>query len=394
MNTLRFPKKTSPVLAGTCLALLATHACATNGSYITGYGIQSASMGGASIALPQDAIAAANNPAGMAYVGNRLDVGMAVLNGYADTTFGSPGNPQSSHLVAPLPEMGVNYGLTPDTTIGVSVFGAGGKSNYGQPALPVSGAGVAKAFFMQVNVAPTVTYRMSPTLAVGASLVGGYAQFRADGLIGSTSSGEPVAVPSHGTATAFGYGAGLGALWKPMPALSLGANYYTKMRYGRLQGYDRDLLASDGGTIDAPRRYGLGVAFGPLSGVTLALDWLRIDWSSVPALSDRASFGWHNQDVLRIGVSFELGTRWKLIAGYSHANSHLDTAHLLANYYVPAVLSRALTLGVTYRIDAANDVSVGYEHDIPRTLVGTGASAGTTMKVGYDFFRIAYAHRF
>ena len=46
-------------------------ALATNGTMPHGYGIKAQGMGGASIALPQDALAAANNPAGMAFVGNR-----------------------------------------------------------------------------------------------------------------------------------------------------------------------------------------------------------------------------------------------------------------------------------------------------------------------------------
>ena len=41
-----------------------------------GYGVKAQGMGGVGIALPQDALAAATNPAGMAWVGNRLDVGL------------------------------------------------------------------------------------------------------------------------------------------------------------------------------------------------------------------------------------------------------------------------------------------------------------------------------
>jgi long-chain fatty acid transport protein len=56
---------------GTAVAALAlfSSAHATNGPMPHGYGIKAMGMGGASIALPQDALAAANNPAGMAFVG-------------------------------------------------------------------------------------------------------------------------------------------------------------------------------------------------------------------------------------------------------------------------------------------------------------------------------------
>ena len=50
-------------------ALLAAagSAQATNGLLIPGYGIKAFGMGGVSIALPQDSVTAANNPAGFAW---------------------------------------------------------------------------------------------------------------------------------------------------------------------------------------------------------------------------------------------------------------------------------------------------------------------------------------
>ena len=48
-------------------------AYATNGYSPIGYGVKNEAMGGASIALPLDSIAAANNPAGMVMVGDHID---------------------------------------------------------------------------------------------------------------------------------------------------------------------------------------------------------------------------------------------------------------------------------------------------------------------------------
>src|SRR4029078_12565197 len=50
-------------------------ALATAGYLPIGYGLKAQGMGGVGIALPQDAITAAVNPAGMAWIGNRLDRG-------------------------------------------------------------------------------------------------------------------------------------------------------------------------------------------------------------------------------------------------------------------------------------------------------------------------------
>jgi long-chain fatty acid transport protein len=60
----------------TVLAVLSpVIAQATNGYFAHGYGVRNKSMGGVGAALSQDAVAAAVNPAGMAFVDNRIDLG-------------------------------------------------------------------------------------------------------------------------------------------------------------------------------------------------------------------------------------------------------------------------------------------------------------------------------
>ena len=80
-----------------CLGSLAQ---ATDGYFSHGYGIKAKGMGGrATTAVAQDAMIAATNPAGMAFVGDRFDVGIdwfspqrnairsgaAAINGSADS---------------------------------------------------------------------------------------------------------------------------------------------------------------------------------------------------------------------------------------------------------------------------------------------------------------------
>ncbi|HLT14698.1 MAG TPA: hypothetical protein VK006_11435 [Marinobacter sp.] len=55
-------------------------ALATNGYFSHGYGTKNAGMAGAGTALSQDSIAAATNPAGMAFVGSRVDGGLEVFS--------------------------------------------------------------------------------------------------------------------------------------------------------------------------------------------------------------------------------------------------------------------------------------------------------------------------
>ena len=65
-------------------------ALATNGYFSHGYGTISKGMAGAGTALSQDSIAAATNPAGMAFVGNRIDGGFEVFSPRREYTVEGP----------------------------------------------------------------------------------------------------------------------------------------------------------------------------------------------------------------------------------------------------------------------------------------------------------------
>ena len=49
---------------------------ATNGYFSHGYGMKAKGMGGAATAMAIDTFGGANNPAGMVWVGDRLDIGV------------------------------------------------------------------------------------------------------------------------------------------------------------------------------------------------------------------------------------------------------------------------------------------------------------------------------
>ena len=100
------------------------------------YGVKNEAMGGASIALPLDSIAAANNPAGMVMVGDHIDFALtwfkpnrnAEITGNCldpgcsmDGTY--DGNGRSNFFI---PDFGYNKMINADTSLGVSVFGNGG----------------------------------------------------------------------------------------------------------------------------------------------------------------------------------------------------------------------------------------------------------------------------
>jgi long-chain fatty acid transport protein len=375
-------------------ATVSGSAWATNGSYLTGDGPFAAGMGGVAIALPQDAVVAADNPAGMAMVGNRFDIYGILLVTQSDSTFGSYQNHFYSRAIVPALGLGFNYQISPQWTVGVSVTGVGISDNYGRPVLPVPGAGPAKSSLIGINTLPTVTYKPLPNLAVGASLVLGLEQFRSNGVVAATPDGDVFALPSHGTQYATGIGAGIGVLWTPIPMVDLGASYYTKTWFSALHGYRSDLLAASNGHLDEPSRYGVGIALHPMPKLTVAADYMRIKWSGAAGYNISSSFDWHDQNVFRFGVSYDITSKWTIRAGYSIANSHFDSNHTLANFYASGINDRAVTAGFTYSFDAKNSITAAFEYDIPRSVQGTGPSAGTSISTNFQVYTIGYTHKF
>ena len=93
--------------------LAAPMAQATNGYFMHGYSTKNKGMAGAGAAFSQDAMAAAVNPAGMAFVERRVDLGLQIFapspRGYTvtDPTGSLPlapdGTPASAFCDPPLP---------------------------------------------------------------------------------------------------------------------------------------------------------------------------------------------------------------------------------------------------------------------------------------------------
>ena len=155
-------------------------ALATNGYFSDGYGIKAKGMAGVGIALPQDGIAAATNPAGMAFVGDRADIGIdwfkpmrgADISGTGGACCNGAfqGNDSNNFLI---PEFGYNRMLSPQLALGVSVYGNGGmNTDYSQPNVLFNGgtANHSGVDLSQLFIAPTIAYKVTPQHSLGVSL--------------------------------------------------------------------------------------------------------------------------------------------------------------------------------------------------------------------------------
>lgn len=126
--------KFTRVFAFMALAGLAGSAYATNGYFSHGYGMKAKGMGGAATASSDDAFGGANNPASMAFAGNRLDLGADLFSPRRETTrtgmtgiyAGLNASSESDSNYFLVPEIGYNRMLNPNLALGVTVYGNGG----------------------------------------------------------------------------------------------------------------------------------------------------------------------------------------------------------------------------------------------------------------------------
>ena len=137
--TLRTPSSARIAVLTVTLVLTAWAAHATNGYLIHGVGTRAKALAGAGAAYPQDALAAGTNPAGMAFVGKRYDVGVGLFNPNRQYTVsgGPSGAPGTFGLLPGKVESDSEYFIVPNfgaaferpggtTTLGLSVYGQGG----------------------------------------------------------------------------------------------------------------------------------------------------------------------------------------------------------------------------------------------------------------------------
>ena len=424
------------------LALPATALATTAGYFQLGFSTASDGMAGASAALPQDSMSQATNPAGIAFVGSRLDVGVAGFwpyRGYSSGTAGTAGC--NAHGCAPMPNPGsygsnTNFFLIPhigysqrlshDNYVGIAIYGNGGMStNYHFPAAnptsttdPAGGPfydGQTGVNLQQLFVQATYTRKFLRHDAVGLSLLYARQTFSADGLAGfagfSSNSG---ALSGNGVATSNGVGFKVGGQFRIMPGIDVGVAYSPRMTMSKFTKYAG--LFAGGGRFDIPANGVIGLAFKPSAGQVLAFDFQRIYYNDVPAIanpgltgddcspttgcatadSDQlgapggAGFGWQNVSVYKLGYQFATSRVWTWRVGFAYNTQPIPSSQVLFNILAPGVIQRHVTAGFTVRTARHQDVSVAAMYGLPQSVYGNAPAGfgGAPIKISLHEYQL------
>lgn len=381
-------------------------ALATNGYFAHGYGVKSQSMGGVGIALPQDALAAATNPAGMAMVGDRLDVGLTWFSPKRTTTESTgmavPGDSKSGQNNFYVPEFGYNKMLDSNMAVGIAVFGNGGmNTNYNAKLFP-GGTTNTYSNLEQLFISPTFAMKVAPNHSIGASLNLIYQTFEAHGLQGfQAMSRYSSNVTDKGKDSSSGYSIKLGWTGMVSSDVTLGATYQSRSNTSKFDDYKG--LFAEAGKFDVPETYGFGVAVKATPQLVVAADVVQINYSKVRSLGNTtrlsgltggqfmlgddngSGFGWDDQTVFKLGMSYEYSKDLTLRAGYNHAKSPVKGDQTFFNILAPATVEDHLTLGGTWKLQNNAELTVSYMHAFNKQITGAqpGSSTEALSALGY-----------
>jgi long-chain fatty acid transport protein len=393
---------------------------ATNGYFSHGYGVKAQGIAGLGIALPQDALAAASNPGGIAFVPNEVEAGVSWFIPRRSTEFvgnGVPGaNGQYSGNATKdffIPEFGLNYSVAPAVTLNLAAFGNGGlNTDYSTNPFGAFGStGNAGIDLSQLFVAGSIAWKVNPQNSLGASVVFAYQRFKAEGLGAfAGASIDPGALTNRGYDSSTGWGVRLGWTGQLSPEWTLGATWASKVSTSTFDKYAG--LFADGGSFDIPANFGAGVAFRPTPEWTLAADVQRIQYADVPAVANPLSnlflgrplgssggpgFGWRDITVAKIGAVYAATQDWIFRGGYSYSQQPIPADQTFFNTLAPGVVQNHLTLGLTWRNGDSGELSAAYTHGFKKTVNGSNSippsfgGGNANIQLEENVFGVAYA---
>lgn len=364
-------------------------AMATNGYFAHGYGTKNKGLAGGGVALAQDAMIAATNPAGMVFVGNRMDVGAVIFSpnprsytvegnpsGFPGTFGLAPGEVESESGVFLIPHFGRNWMLDANSSVGVTVYGNGGMNTEYKGAPGTFGAGTTGVNLEQLFIATTYARKINDKASWGVTPILVYQKFSADGLANFAGfSLDSANLTNNGDSTSTGYGLKLGAQGEVTPGVTVAGSYQTKMSMSEFDDYAG--LFAEEGDFDIPATVTLGVAWATSPGTVLTADIQKIYYGSIASISNPisnltvgcaggdptqclggsngAGFGWEDMTIIKLGYQWAGSNGYTWRAGISKGDQPIPKEEVMFNILAPAVMETHITFGFTKEIGTDNE---------------------------------------
>jgi long-chain fatty acid transport protein len=364
---------------------------ATNGYFVHGYGTVNKAMAGAGVALPQDSMAAATNPAGMPFVGKRYDAGLAIFNpnreyiikgnpsGFPGTFGLVPGNVDSESEYFFVPHFGANWMLSDSMTLGLVLYGHGGM-NTDWPTATFYAGRPTGVDLSQLFIGIPWAVKFAERHAFSIMPLFSYQQFELKGA-GSFApfSANPAKLSNNGTDDSTGYGAKIAYFGQWTDRFSFGVSYQTEMEMDEFSEY-AGLFAEQGG-FNIPSTLTAGFAIKASDALTFVFDYQEINYSDIKSVNspllpnlvqarlgddNGAGFGWQDIEVFKLGFQYDAGNSWVWRFGFSTTDQPIPETEVLFNILAPGVVEEHYTLGFTKKMGArqALNLSLMYAPEV------------------------------
>jgi len=356
---------------------------ATNGYLTHGVGTQSKGIAGSGVADPQEVAIVASNPAGIAFVGERLELGLAMFSPVRDYETSSslyegqggtftigPNSIGSENELFFIPYVAKSWKRDEQNTIALSFYARGGMNTEwrgGDATFDPDGPGPA----------PVTTY---------------------DGTYGGSLFGE-----DHTTAgvdlmqgflnTAYAWNNAERTVSVGAAAI-IGIQRFRAVGVSAFAPYTKTFAESGGTVLPANLSnngydwgYGIGgIAFRPNAGLTFTAGLQQIYYEGIPSVSNPiqsifacptagqggtdlesclggkhgAGFGWEDMTVYSLGAAWKYGEDWTFRVGASTTDQPIPEDQMTFNILAPGVMEEHYTIGFTKKLDSGHDFSMSF----------------------------------
>ena len=423
-------------LASLAMVFAGQPVSAINGYFMPGYGAKSIGVAGTGVAMPQDRLTAANNPAGLALVETGLDVSTMMLHPQREGSLDCTGIGRCDRPVADrskreffvVPGFGYSRRWREDFTFGVSSYANGGMNTsygrdfYGEAAQRIAGKtptpGKLGVDFAQMIIAPSAAYRAGRQWVFGIAPLLMMQKFSVRGLANfAPLSVDGTSLTNRGADYKLGGGVRVGAIYLLRPDVRLGAQYTSPIFVPRYTKYNG--LFVDGGKLDSPANFTVGLSWDISSALTVGFDYQRILYADVDTIGNNGptaaefagniaaarrlggakglGFGWDNLSVYKIGAIYKPNERLTWRAGWNHCEKLVPDSQALLAPLVPAPMQNDMTAGLSYRLAGGHEISIAYMHSFwSKTENKKSQFFGAPVKAegGVDAFNVGYARNF
>ena len=363
-------------------------------------------MGGAFTAVADDPSAVWFNPAGLAQLQRTtILAGFDTVAASFDSTPAtcSPGGTASTNCpkistttALPLPALafstrfaGMNGRDPSRVALGFGTFiTMGGQVDFNRSQLDAAGEtpGILHTKLALFEIVPSIAYKVNEFVSVGASLRAGIMGL---GLTDfeTTTATRPTDATLTGSGAGFGYA--LGLLVRPLPALSLGASYRSKLDASVTGNASISLMpggAPEQATFDLtvpwPQMLSFGVAYRVMPALRLMASYDWTDWSGFDAIaphfsdsnldkSGRLLLDYTDNYTIHFGGEYSIGEHAVVRAGYSYDSNAIpdrtQDRQLIDGAKNTVGAGAGVRFGDRLWLDAAGELLFGSTRTVPQS---------------------------